>query len=127
MNRGRLLAAIFPISYAGVRLIWELNIYKISASPLYGLLNIFLLLPFLMVLSYTIAVGPENRRLAWILFGSAIAYLAAYVALGIFQYPLLFTLRIDNPKSLFIDVFTLCVVVSTILCTFWTIRSNQYL
>ena len=127
MNRWRPLAAIFPVSYAGVRLIWEINIYQISASPIYGLLNIFLLLPFFIVLSYTIYVGPESKLVTWILFGSAIVYLAAYLALGVFQYPLLFTLRIDNPKSLFIDVFTLCVVLSTALYAFWAIQSEQYL
>ncbi|MFQ6123709.1 MAG: hypothetical protein ACE5R6_03765 [Candidatus Heimdallarchaeota archaeon] len=127
MSNGRPLAAVILTSYIGIRLIWEVYSYPLTMSPKYAILNFSVLLPMLIALVYAVYVAPESKRVTWFIFGSSSFYLLTYLVLGIVEYPLLFTLRVDNPKSLFIDVFTLCIVISSFLYTIWLIRSSQYL
>jgi len=127
MSNGRSLAAIIITSYVGVRLIWEVYAFPITMSPIYAILNLSVLLPLLVTLSYAVYATPESKVLTWFMFGSSGFYLVAYLILGFGQYPLLFTLRVDNPKSLFIDVFTLCIVISSFLYTFYLIKTGQCL
>lgn len=127
MSNERPLVAIILTSYVGVRLIWEVYAFPITMSPIYAVLNFSVLLPILITLIYVVIVAPESQRLTWFMFGSSGFYLVAYLVLGIMEYPLLFTLRGDNPKSLFIDIFTLCIVISSFLYTFWLIRAKRYL
>ena len=127
MSNARPLSAIILASYVGIRLIWEVYAFPISMSPNYAILNFSILLPMLVILSYAVYAAPESKIVTWFVLGCSGFYLAAYLVLGIVQYPLLFTLRIDNPKSLFIDIFTLCIVVSSFLYTLWSIKIGRYL
>lgn len=127
MSNGRPLVTVILSSYIGIRLIWEVYAYPITMSPKYAILNFSVLLPMLIAVVYAVYVVPESKRLTWFIVGSSGFYLFAYLVLGIVEYPLLFTLRVDNPKSLFIDIFTLCIVISSFLYTIWLIQVKQYL
>ncbi len=127
MNKRSLLAAIILASYIGVRLAWEVYAFDITMSPYYAVFNFSVTLPLLIALNYAIYATPKSRFLTWFLGGGFGLYLLGYLLLGLVHYPLLFTLRLNNPKSPFIDVFTLGIAISSFLYTFYLIKTGQYL
>lgn len=109
MQNSRIISALFLTFYTLIRIVWEISIFHISMSPLYATLNLTILVPILLVLSYTTLINKTNKKIEIFFSLASIIYILGYFSLGARYYPLLLTIRID-PKAFFIDYLTLCLV-----------------
>lgn len=124
MNDCRTPGAMILLSYIAVRLTWEIYAFPITMSPLYAILNFSVLTPLLFILLYMIYTGFKNRALNLMLASLSMIYLAGYLALGLLLYPLMLTPRLQ-PKSLFIDIFTLWNTVFALIYAVHCLRRRR--
>jgi hypothetical protein len=114
MQKPRIISAIFLTFYTLIRIIWEIAIFHITMSPLYAILNLTILTPILIVLSYVTLINKTNRKIEIFLSLASIFYISGYFFLGAKYYPLLLTIRVD-PKAFFIDYLTLLLIISLVI------------
>lgn len=116
VNRLNHLASFIILSYIVIRIVWEFGTFDITMSPYYCLLNLLALMPFLLILFYAIVSSNLRKNVLRMLSIFSIVYIVGYLFLGFTLYPLLLIPRLQ-PKSLFIDMFTLSIVVFTLVYT----------
>lgn len=114
MQESRIISVLFLIFYTLIRIIWEVAIFNITMSPLYAILNLTMLVPILLVLSYTTIINKTNKEIEIFLSLASFLYISGYFFLGVRYYPLLLTIRLD-PKAFFIDYLTLCLIVTSVV------------
>jgi hypothetical protein len=114
MQESRIISAFFLTFYTLIRITWEVAIFHITMSPLYAIFNLTVLIPILLVLSYTTLINKTNKKIEIFLSLASFLYISGYFFLGIRYYPLLLTFRID-PKAFFIDYLTLCLIITSII------------
>lgn len=118
MQNSRIISAIFLTFYTLIRIAWEIAIFHITMSPLYAILNLTILVPILLLLSYTTLINKTNKKIEIFLFSTSFLYISGYFFLGASYYPLLLTIRLD-PKAFFIDYLTLCLITTLIVMHFY--------
>ncbi|MEM3872910.1 MAG: hypothetical protein QXE05_10175 [Nitrososphaeria archaeon] len=116
VNRLNHIASFMILSYIVIRIVWEFGTLDITMSPYYCLLNLTVLMPFLLILLYAIVSSNLRKNVLRTLSIFSIAYIVGYLFLGFTLYPLLLIPRLQ-PKSLFIDMFTLSIVTFTLVYT----------
>lgn len=111
-------------SYVAVRLTWEVYAFPVTMSPLYAVLNFSVLMPLFAVLLYQLHAGFKSRSLNLLLASLCVIYLAGYLALGLQVYPLMLTPRLQ-PKSLFIDIFTIWNTLFALIYAVYLLRTKR--
>lgn len=125
VNSLKPFASFIILAYIVIRVFWELGTFDITMSPYYCLLNLMVLIPFLLTLLLTIVNERFEKKGLKILFILSLVYVLGYFILGLTLYPLLLTPRLQ-PKSLFIDMFTISIATFTLIYTIWLqLKKNE--
>ncbi|MCX8189369.1 MAG: hypothetical protein N3F64_06625 [Nitrososphaeria archaeon] len=118
INNLKPLASFIILAYIVIRIVWEVGTFDITMSPNYCLLNLLVLMPLLLLLLYSIVSGRFGKYVLRTLSILSIVYVGGYFFLGFTLYPLLLIPRLQ-PKSLFIDMFTISIITFTLIYTIW--------